>query len=130
MSPFRVVAKDDNGTYYILASMLSVNKKTGQRNVYIVEKIVLGGIIGEDGWDFESIAYRQCTRKNSAIVGRYRITLNDDLIRYTLSRVTRKSGLLDFVDPIKEDCRTQGNCLTVAMDDFIANNNLVISRLL
>ena len=74
MSPYRVLVMDQKGTLGILSSMHSVNKKTKETKIFILEKTSLNST----GFDVSEVAHMISTKKNSTILASYRMEKNED----------------------------------------------------
>ena len=120
MSPYRVSVTDKqcSGTM-ILAAMLSINKKTGDRNIYIIRKedpmlLSKHGILTD-----RQIAHAQTTRRNSSILSTYRIFKRDDK-KYIVGRYDTYGNPLSYIDDVYY---IQSHCLEGAMQDYCNRNN-------
>lgn len=119
MSPYRVLVMDQKGTLGILSSMHSVNKKTKETKIFILEKTSLNST----GFDVSEVAHMISTKKNSTILASYRMEKNEDGRTYKLYCV---SGLSTPSDDrlVSERIYTQQACTEAAMHDFCAFGKL------
>ena len=124
MSPYRVAVEDKDGKVKVFASMLSVNKNTGNREIYIVEKLVasLTDIVELTS----NIAYRMTTKNNSQIVDSYIVNRTADLRNYELSRITGRIGDIFRSRTISEKERTLMSCMIRAMNNFLVEQDLTV----
>lgn len=124
MSPYRVAVEDKDGKVKVFASMLSVNKNTGNREIYIVEKLVasLTDIVEPTS----NIAYRMTTKNNSQIVDSYIVNRTADLRNYELSRITGRIGDIFRSRTISEKERTLMSCMIRAMNNFLVEQDLTV----
>lgn len=124
MSPYRVAVEDKDGKVKVFASMLSVNKNTGNREIYIVEKLVasLTDIVEPTS----NLAYRMTTKNNSQIVDSYIVNRTADLRNYELSRITGRIGDIFRSRTISEKERTLMSCMIKAMNNFLVEQDLTV----
>lgn len=124
MSPYRVAVEGKDGKVKVFASMLSVNKNTGNREIYIVEKLVasLTDIVEPTS----NIAYRMTTKNNSQIVDSYIVNRTADLRNYELSRITGRIGDIFRSRTISEKERTLMSCMIRAMNNFLVEQDLTV----
>lgn len=118
MSPYRVLARSEDGKHLVLAAMLSVDKKSQERRIFIVEKVV--PIWGQEPKkerveELADIAHAMVTRKNSSILAQYKIIKTEQMTKpYKVSRVTF-SKTLYILSGMQY---LQSGCLVAAMEDF------------
>lgn len=125
MSPYRVLAQNrDEEDPFVLAAMLSIDKKTGDRNIYIVEKISANS---SDAVSYRQAAYTYTCRKNSNILARYCIRRAKDTSKYTVIRCSLAGNLQTT---IFQEEYTQAACLSSAMHDYCAMNKFDIISVL
>lgn len=138
MSPFRVLVRNNSMKCWdVLASMLSTDKVTGMRNVYIVKKkyddeTMRALRISEDlaAHMLKRTAHSQMGRQNSEILDRYIIIKNVlNTRKYAVQRVVGldASGI-KLSSPVSDREYTQGDCLRAAMVHFCESNDLTIIR--
>jgi len=130
MSPYRLLVTDaeTREKEFIFSAMLSVDKKTGSRDIFIVQKLFMNFGDDVEGFSRAAIAHSQTTKKNSAIVGRYRIVKNDDGRRYTVSRIEQVNPRFSVENTISDKEYTQETCLVAAMNDYLAQAGLLEIR--
>ena len=123
MSPFRaVVFKSDDQPRAVIVAMLSVDPKTGRRNIYIVQKE--GPSLITTPSEAE-IAYAQTTRRNSNMLDAYEIVQTDAPGKhYTVFHYAPNPNE-DSID----NCGTapiQSKCLEIAMKHFCDKHRYTI----
>ena len=124
MSPYRVAVEDKDCKVKVFASMLSVNKNTGNREIYIVEKLVAS--LTEIVEPTSNIADRMTTKNNSQIVDSYIVNRTADLRNYELSRITGRIGDIFRSRTISEKERTLMSCMIRAMNNFLVEQDLTV----
>lgn len=123
MSPYRVLVRDQEGRHTVFAAMLSPDKKTGTRRIFIVEKIV--PVWGQEPEvdimeSLRDIAHSMITKRNSSILAQYQIIKTEQLTKpYRVGRVSYRG--IDY--KVKGDWFLQSECLTAAMEDFCTKNS-------
>ena len=124
MSPYRVLTQNKGEDPIVLSAMLSVDKKTGDRNIYIVEKISASS---SDVVSSRQVAYTLTCRKNSNILARYCIKRSHDTSKYIVIRCSLAG---DLQTAIFQEEYTQAACLVSAMHDYCAMNRYNIISVL
>ena len=139
MSPYRVLAKylsRDNIDKFVLSSMLSVDKMSGRRFIYILLKHDRNNPTGAyyllnqfpsipesvKNGQAKILAHRQSGKQNS-----------DILAKYEIHRMTDHSYMIDYIDskssihvPLTYKEFTQQDCLKAAMHHYCSKNNIDI----
>lgn len=120
MSPYRVLAKDRSTRQeFILASMLSIDPKTKERRIFIIDKQIP---IGADYKDIKRIAHKMTSCINSTILRKYIIVNNEATNRYEVYKCN-----YDAIEyRLYNSEFTQSDCLIAAMNDFCQKNGYVI----
>lgn len=116
MSPYRVLAKSDTGEVMILAAMLSIDKRTYNRNIYIIERPI-PKLYSLDMDELRELSHNMTTAANSYILYKYTIFLVDGSNKY---EIIDRGGSRLGVPPQY----TQSDCLIAAMNEY-ANDNLI-----
>lgn len=120
MSPYRVLVKDRSTRQeFILASMLSIDPKTKERRIFIIDKQIP---IGADYKDIKRIAHKMTSHINSTILQKYIIVNNEATNRYEVY----KCNYDDVEYRLYNSEFTQSDCLIAAMNDFCQKNGYVI----
>lgn len=113
MSPYRILAKNcTTGEKQILAAMLSIDKITKDRNIYIVDKVIPLGVTTMK--DIVSIAHRMTGVLNSTVLAKYTMKLDENEHKYYLVEDVPEYNLYHL----------QSDCLKAAMEDYLIDNNL------
>lgn len=121
MSPYRLLVRSSTGEVMVLAAMLSVDPKTGKRNIYIVEKIV-PPLFSYTDIELQEIAHKMTTAQNSYIQAKY-VIIRDGGYKY---KTLRRDG-----STISGNSKyLQSDCLLAAMHDYLEQNNLRISKVI
>lgn len=126
MSPYRVtVVQNSTHQSYVLSAMLSINKKTGDRNIYIIRK-ERPELFGTASLSDRQLAYSQTCRSNSSILSNYRIhtTAND---KYRIGRYNMAGACVSYIHDVEY---TQSRCLASAMNDYCIRNGYTIISVL
>lgn len=119
MSPYRVLAQEaESADLIVLSAMLVINKKTGNRDIYIVQKL---NADTSNAVSCKQAAYTYTCRKNSNILAKYCIQIFDDISGYKVVRCAINGNLQDIRYLTEE--YTQAACLASAMHDYCALNN-------
>lgn len=133
MSPFRIVGIDADNKKYVLAAMLSTNKETGARKVYILHKPTPELLDNTESQISErDLAYAMSTKTNSTIVGTYIVNRTDHRT-YELQRVRRSLGnnhLINITEHVSDDNKTLFECQKRAMEDYCVLNRFDIINIL
>lgn len=129
MSPYRVLVEKEtykvstglsySSERFILASMMSVDKRTQERRIFIVQKLIP---ITEET-SYANIAHALTTSKNSGILDRYQIQRPPRSRKYSVYR------LGDIGEPCREVARDifiQSDCLIAAMEHYCLINDLKV----
>lgn len=111
MTPYRVLAEDDSGNQTILVAMLSKDRTTGQRRIFIVQK-PLSTLIVPSYEDKRRLAHALTTRGNSFIETRYLMRKNDEGTRYEVFDHNDRKIFMDYY--------IQSDCLLAALRDYLA----------
>lgn len=120
MSPYRVLVKDRSTRQeFILASMLSIDPKTKERRIFIIDKQIT---IGADYTDIKRIAHKMTSHINSTILQKYIIVNNEATNRYEVY----KCNYDDVEYRLYNSEFTQSDCLIAAMNDFCQKGGYVI----
>ena len=127
MSPYRVVLTDGA----ICAAMVSTDKQTGAKRIYIIQKTFIPELTEEENLSFteKDIAYAMSTRRNSCIVDTYWIYRESDVRMYSVFRMEygMQGASSQFV---AENLRTLFECQMVCMEHFCERNGHTIDRIL
>lgn len=138
MSPFRIIGCDKDGNKFILSAMLSTNKESGAKSVYIIQKVYvpeLADQFGMSAYEFEKeISYSMSTRRNSSIISTYRVSRADHRA-YSLSRVKPVTNVMskvgiELTDTITNRSKTLFDCQKTAMEDYCSRNGLDIIQIM
>lgn len=117
MSPYRVLISKSGSDNMILAAMLSVNKLTQNRDIYIIQKI----IPSESQMKTDKvIAHLQSSKRNTVILDKYEILKELEFRRCYRVRHISSLCILSDVE------LTQQDCLRAAMQDYCSRNRLTI----
>ena len=134
MIPFRVLAEDKSGKESILQSIYSVNKESGKKSIFVLQKLFIDIPDTELDIDFKKmIAHRICTKHNSTILASYRMERARFVKHgsYVLNRIEfSKSGLGVVQYQIDDKILTTFDAMVYAMNDYLVRNKLVIKRIL
>lgn len=121
MSPYRVLVRSSSNKVKVLAAMLSIDPKTGKRNIYIIEKVI-PPLFSYTDIELQEIAHKMTTAQNSYIQARYAIVREGGYKYKTL----RRCGSI-----IPGNSRyLQSDCLLDAMHDYLEQNNLTLSKVI
>lgn len=140
MSPYRVLASqsksmplgyhDNQPTAEVYAAMLSTNKNSGLKSIYILFKPYP---LGFDVCDAKKIAHKMSTQNNSQIVGHYIVEEVENHSRDTRYRLVwsersiAADGHSEYHRYHLDDLQyTLHDCLVYAMHDYLGKNQLNI----
>lgn len=128
MSPYRVLVKSSNGgAKHVMASALSVDKKTGVRRVYIKEMFGVGNTAKFNISDKE-LAHRQAGKRNSHIHAFYEMIPTEGGKRYwVIDRNINNHGCGRRVGDV---VFTMSEGLEVAMNHYCLTHDLEVIQLL
>ena len=126
MSPYRVVvSKHDKRSNmvneFIFAAMLSVDRNTKERRIFIIDKPLPMLATHEDK---RRIAHKMTSALNSTILAKYIIKFNSDINRYKVHKCFPHSSDSAYVLYNAEF--TQSACLISAMNDYCDRNGYQI----
>jgi hypothetical protein len=123
MSPYRVLVKEkgESKAYRLLVAILSKDKVTGRRRIFICEK-TLPKMWNATMEEIKQVAHMQVTRKNSLILAEYEIFKDDLGLKY---KVVRRSGDFEALD---KNQYIQSDCLIAAMEDYLSQKDLKVER--
>ena len=121
MSPYRVIVQNEDGRVYPMCAMLSKDKRTGVRKIYILEKL-LPTLLNLTPTDIKSAAYEMNSKTNSVIHASYEI-YKDDSRMYAINRCTRAYSPVEKFF-ISTSVRLLSECQRIAMEDYISNEGL------
>ena len=117
MTPYRVLVKYPNEYRTILVAMLSKNRTTGERRIFILDKPFGFG----DDISYETarrVAHMMNSKGNSMIQSKYVIKKNDECTRYIVYREDGSTLPINYY--------IQSDCLIAALRDYIDRSDTVI----
>lgn len=118
MSPYRVLVKfRGRSDEEVLSAMLSVDKTTQDRNIYIIQKAVPSDDLV---MTHKTIAHMQSGKSNSVILEKYQIIKD-----YNLARAYRVKCCSTCESPLETEF-TQQDCLKLAMLHYCEHNGITI----
>lgn len=116
MSPYRVLVLDKSGYEYVLQAMLSVDKLTQIRYIYIVAKTTTDDMQESSK---KAVAHRTSTRGNTIVLDKYEI----HLAWLPVNRYEVWKEALHLSDEY-----TQSDCLRCAMQHYCNEANMLIKK--
>ena len=118
MSPYRVLVMNNAGHKTIMASMLSIDKKTQERRIFILNKPIP---LGSSYTDIIRVAHDMSNRKNSSIIAKYGIVSADNGRKYQVNRY-----MDDCAYTLDDIYYLQSQCLEAAMHDYCSRVGMEI----
>lgn len=124
MSPYRVLV-DSDGKPRLIVAMLSVDKLTKRRRIFIVEK-TLPHMWKATPEEIKHLAHMQISQKNTLTLAEYVIHKDDMGLKYSISRRNHECGMTH--ENIANNQYTQSDCLVAAMNDYTTQNDITVIR--
>lgn len=111
MSPHRAIVKDRNGNYMVIAAMLSVDSKSKERRIFIVNKSIPEC---SSFMDMLKVAHSMTTKHNSNILAKYVIdSIPNEGNTYRVTRYMEEGSYV-----LEDNYHLQSYCLKASLYDF------------